>query len=213
MGAYHTKCPVCPAEFRAPLGSELTVETNAHLQLGRHMNAEHPEACFDCGRMAESPSWSQRFGHAFWEADRTCSYCGSAHPEDFLNAVADGFQVTPTDKNYKAYVDLPNRNPGAKRVMGASSGDPRPSDKWVAASTLTDEQLVEMGWSPNSGSHRYSWFLIDEVGATRNAKFYFQHLSQAQRDQFIDLYNAQVMKLAYPHYFYTRPYFCKPRGE
>jgi hypothetical protein len=64
-----------------------------------------------------------------------------------------------------------------------------------------------MGWSPNSVGVRYEWFLIDSVGPTRHAKFYFQHLSDAQRDHFIDLYNSRTMKLAYPHYFYARPYF------
>jgi hypothetical protein len=36
-----------------------------------------------------------------------CSYCGSIHPEAFMAALRQGFEVTPTDKNYKAYVDLP----------------------------------------------------------------------------------------------------------
>ena len=40
-----------------------------------------------------------------WRDDRTCSYCGSAHPDDFMAAVEAGKTLTPTDKDYKAYCD------------------------------------------------------------------------------------------------------------
>lgn len=36
--------------------------------------------------------------------DRTCSYCGGLHPDDFIRRVQEGEEVVPTDKNYKAYV-------------------------------------------------------------------------------------------------------------
>ena len=38
----------------------------------------------------------------------TCSYCGSLDPEKFFELVADGADVGPTDKNYKAYVKHPS---------------------------------------------------------------------------------------------------------
>jgi hypothetical protein len=38
---------------------------------------------------------------------RSCSYCGSLHPDDFMAAVANGDQIGPTDKSYKAYVGDP----------------------------------------------------------------------------------------------------------
>lgn len=33
-----------------------------------------------------------------------CSYCGSMHPEDFMDAARDGKEIGPTDKSYKVYV-------------------------------------------------------------------------------------------------------------
>ena len=39
-----------------------------------------------------------------WRDDKTCSYCGSLHPDEFFRLVEAGEEVTPTDKNYKAYV-------------------------------------------------------------------------------------------------------------
>ena len=38
---------------------------------------------------------------------RGCSYCGSLPPDDFMTAVRDGAAISPTDKNYKAYIQLP----------------------------------------------------------------------------------------------------------
>jgi hypothetical protein len=44
-----------------------------------------------------------------WRADQTCSYCGSLSPEEFFKAVEAGAKLTPTDKNYKAYLEVPGR--------------------------------------------------------------------------------------------------------
>ena len=38
---------------------------------------------------------------------------------------------------------------------------------------------------------------------------YFQHLSKADRARFIELHNADKMKIAFPGHFYTRPFFCR----
>ena len=40
-----------------------------------------------------------------WRPERnTCSFCGSIHPDDFIEAIRSGAPLTPTDKNYKVYV-------------------------------------------------------------------------------------------------------------
>jgi hypothetical protein len=36
---------------------------------------------------------------------RSCSYCGSMHPDDFMDAVRTSLKIGPTDKPYKLYVD------------------------------------------------------------------------------------------------------------
>jgi hypothetical protein len=46
--------------------------------------------------------------HSYWRGDRTCSFCGSMHPDDFMAAIKGGNQIVPTDKNYKAYVKTSN---------------------------------------------------------------------------------------------------------
>ena len=52
------------------------------------------------------------FANAPAEADgvplRSCSFCGSIHPEDFLALAEKGYAVGPTDKNYKVYLGSPH---------------------------------------------------------------------------------------------------------
>lgn len=84
-----------------------------------------------------------------WRESNTCSYCGSMSGEDFMNAVKDNADITPTDKNYKAYVT----------------------------------------YKENRG------------------KFYFQHLSNDQRIEFIKLLNDKKVNIGYPGYFYNLPFF------
>ncbi len=45
------------------------------------------------------------------------------------------------------------------------------------------------------------------VSGGRTPKFYFQHLSVDQQKEFIDLYNARKLKIAYPGHFYRMPFF------
>ena len=40
-----------------------------------------------------------------------------------------------------------------------------------------------------------------------SGKFYYQHFSEKQMSWFIELYNSQTMKVAYPGYFYVSPFF------
>jgi hypothetical protein len=47
------------------------------------------------------------------------------------------------------------------------------------------------------------------VKTTQFAKFYFQHLSNEDQDKFIKLVNDKQIKIGFPGYFYTTPYFCQ----
>ena len=35
---------------------------------------------------------------------KRCSYCGSIHPDVFMELCRQGVEITPTDKNYKVYL-------------------------------------------------------------------------------------------------------------
>lgn len=73
----------------------------------------------------DSPFRSPMNGAAHWsigrDGSRTCSYCGSLHPDDALEiltsyaAGVDGYHFSPTDKSYKFYGNRPG-------VQNASDG-------------------------------------------------------------------------------------------
>lgn len=96
-----------------------------------------------------------------------CSFCGSLHPEKFLELVTEGWVVEPTDKSYKAYL----RQVLAMEERTAEPGEPLPPI------------------------------------ACGRSKFYYQHLSEEQRQHFVDLYNDNTMRLGLPGYFYQMPFF------
>lgn len=120
-----------------------------------------------------------------WDLAGECSYCGSVSPGVlFARLNAGNVIVTPTDKNYKIYLDATPGSPLFRRQFRTdndSSGDPT---KWVWGSA--------------------------EVPTV---KFYFQHLTLEQREQFIALYNDKKMQMAYPHQFYVTPYFADELPE
>ncbi|MEU1596218.1 hypothetical protein ABZ468_26000 [Streptomyces sp. NPDC005708] len=113
--------------------------------------------------MAESGPWPHEEGHDTWSTrqglagqaavGRSCSFCGSLHPDRFMELVREGWIVGPTDKDYKAYLERP--------------------------------------------------------GGGVEAKFYFQHLSEAQCREFVDLYNSRAMSLGFPGRFYRMPFFME----
>ena len=129
-------------------------------------------------RMHEMGPWSREEGQDKWldsprrqgEVTPYCSFCGSLHPGKFLELVAKGWAVGPTDKNYKAYLHPVVNGPMRTGIPGQR---------------------------------------LPEVEQFTRAKFYFQHLSDAQQIQFIDLYNEGSMHFAMPGHFYVMPFFMR----
>ena len=70
--------------------------------------------------------------------DRTCSFCGSLHPDDFLAlcklAGEEGadVRIVPTDKDYKVYV---HRNNVANAIEGGMK-----FYKWHVVAPVTEKQ-------------------------------------------------------------------------
>lgn len=53
--------------------------------------------------------WQNRSGR------HACSYCGSLHPDEFMELVRTGAaELGPTDKNYKVYISGANAGDGGK---------------------------------------------------------------------------------------------------
>lgn len=66
---------------------------------------------------------------------------------------------------------------------------------------------VKAGSEVGPTDKNYKVYLDGHAG-----KFYLQHLSEAQRREFFDLYKDKTMKVGYPGYFYVLPFFMRPAG-
>lgn len=210
-----TDCPNCPATFRWGLASWKDSEAdrrdaNAFLKLSAHIDEAHPEVKFFCPRgPAPGGPFKPPFdGSAFWTGDETCSYCGSLSADAFFRAVEAGAVISPTDKNYKVYVDLAEPHPDEPTIrMSQSGGDgSRPDgDDWIKGDEPAAIAIAERegGYNPEQ------WVKVTPRGPKRFGKFYFPHLSEDEQNRFIDLLNAKKVSLAEPGHFYVLPYFIQ----
>jgi len=145
-------------------------------------------------RMGEFGPWPHEEGQDAWRPGAvgpSCSFCGSLHPDRFMELLREGWVVGPTDKNYKAYLGKP---------LTAEERDQRKAawvDRMSPLGTEDGAALADM-WEREHA----------HPSCGQEAKFYFQHLSEAQQQEFIELHNSKAMRLAYPGYFYVRPFFC-----
>ena len=58
----------------------------------------------------------------------------------------------------------------------------------------------------------YKVYVTNKGGDPIGIKFYFQHLSDDQQTEFINLLNAGKIELDYPQHFYVLPYFICIKG-
>ena len=173
----------------------------------------------ECPRRREAPNASRFPGSDRWttghglisqKGERSCSYCGSLHPDRFMELVREGWLVGPTDKSYKAYLARPYTD--AEKVTQR--------EKWHATDHVA-RAIRELGEKDGKTPAAIDADLDREWtervepfmgGGSRECKFYFQHLSEEQRHEFIDLLNTKQVQFSYPGYFYVLPFFCR-RGD
>lgn len=80
-------------------------------------------------------------------------------------------------------------------------------DRCPFCGSLTPERFLERaraGHQLGPTDKPYKVYLADS-----NDKFYFQHLTNEQRREFFDLFQAGQLNLAYPGHFYVLPFFIK----
>lgn len=153
-----------------------------------------------CPRRAEGPLAAEIGSDTYLErggligqeaAGRSCSYCGSLHPDRFLELLREGWYLGPTDKNYKAYLGKPLTDEEIARCR----------EQWL-------EQMKGVVAASDLGSGWEEQRLLIQGGG-QQAKFYYQHLSSDQRNEFIALHNSGEMKIGYPGRLYVMPSFCR----
>jgi hypothetical protein len=155
-----------------------------------------------CPRRAESPIAVTSPETDRWRDDKTCSYCGSLNPEVFMRLAAAGNKIIPTDKNYKAYIEVDNALVGKRACVSSST---HPTDGYEL---LTEELADTVSWERTTDRERYvgRYVRFSEHPAKKTRKFYFQHFSSEQQDRFVGLLNDKKLNLAAPGYFYVLPF-------
>jgi hypothetical protein len=168
-------------------------------------------------RMSDFGPWDRSEGLDKWTTGHrvgqdavglSCSFCGSLNPDRFLELVREGWIVGPTDKSYKAYLGRP-RTPediAARKAqwLVAELGIAATIRRLGEQDRKTPGQIeadVEEEWQTRQ-------LPLIENGCGQEAKFYYQHLSPEQCQEFIDLANSGRMRIGIPGYFYRLPFFC-----
>jgi hypothetical protein len=134
----------------------------------------------------------------------SCSYCGSLHPGKFMELVREGWIVGPTDKSYKAYLSRP--------ASVREKADRKTT--WLDQMTRdgVEAAALERGETPEEFRAALADHYDREVARSEafgsQEKFYFQHLTPEQRDEFIELHNSRQMNVGYPGHFYQLPFFA-----
>jgi hypothetical protein len=155
-----------------------------------------------CPRMVEATLPSQLSHVTHWRENGTCSYCGSISPEMLFAAIEAGTAVLgATDKNYKLYVDLPNPKEGQPRISASTNEKTAPGPEWLPA-----DAEAKAKWGLSDGT---TFYVVRPDGPMWHAKFYFQHLSDDQKQRFVDLHNARRLKFHAGDGFYVLPFFMK----
>lgn len=105
------------------------------------------------------------------------------------------------------------RAEGLDRFIPAH-GSPGPPFNCSFCGSLDPETLLD--WMANGGTITptdKTYKLYASFDGQREQKFYFHHLDQAQRTQFIAMYNLRdrPFRMGYPGFFYVLPYFVGRR--
>lgn len=106
-----------------------------------------------------------------------CAQCGSVSGDAFMEYVREGHVVHGSDKNYKAYLEK-------------DTGTPHETEEY----TYTNGDYSHTGTQAKQGT------------GIQHAKFYYQHLSSEQRNEFVQLWNNRTLN----HMIYVMPYFMGP---
>lgn len=156
---------------------------------------------------------AQRFGQTSWRpkgeklhpsndlpmAFRTCSYCGSIHPEDLIEAIKAGATLGGADWKYgwphKFYVDkIPNPNAGQPRSFTSMSiAGPEPTEEERASMQQYADRpdcelrVVQDGFSSSDGKPRYRLSVFQPDDPTTHGKFYNEHLNDLSPEAFAEL--------------------------
>lgn len=130
---------------------------------------------------------------------RTCSYCGSMHPEDLLEALKAGAELHMADMKYgwphKFYVDgVKNLNAGAlvrRSSMSIEGPEPTPAERASVERWATKDgceiRVIKESYAVRGGAPAYSLVVFEPDGPTTRGKFYSVHLKDVSDELLAEL--------------------------
>lgn len=136
----------------------------------------------------------------------SCSYCGSLHPDTFMEKIREGWIVGPTDKPWKVYVDKPYEPEEIERIKTGSI-------TWKTVRRLKLDEGATEEEATTAADADWDTHEASKLTGRTVAKFYFVHLSVEQQAEFLELYNTRAMRLSYPGHLYVLPYFARSAAE
>ena len=203
MTEHPLDCAICQKSFKwghdedSAIVDMKSYSENAYWKLVFHMREKHLDATMSCKHRGlglindNADFWYIRHGL------RVCSYCGSLHPDDFMSAVKCGNRLTPTDKNYKAYIQIKNPVAGNECVISTSSGP--------VMNLYTKEFNIPDPTADEIAANRYERKTMGVEPEFTRVKFYYSHLTEEQMIDFIDYYSNNKMNVS--NDFYVLPFF------
>lgn len=126
-------------------------------------------------------------GGPYMHTFRTCSYCGSIHPDELIEHVRLGTgQLHGTTQNNKVYLDIPNPVAGQRVRVGGECGPVFSPDapSGVIARLLAEHSMPDRLGRPTLRERirgRYSRAIMGEAPTLVRAKLRTWHLSEDQR--------------------------------
>lgn len=151
------------------------------------------------GRCAPEVVAARSFPSPHWRANNTCSHCGGLRPSLALLAIQGGAKVTPTDKNYKMYLELPNPEVGKLRIIGSRNFESGRDDGFQKVTP----ELIAAHPHIDFRHHMNDWVQLSPHTATRTAKVYFNHFSESQAVELVRLWLSGKINFEYPGSFYS----------
>lgn len=131
-----------------------------------------------------------------------CSYCGSLHPDTFMEKIRNGWIVGPTDKPWKAYLDRPYEPEEIERIKTGSI-------TWKTVRRLKLDEGASEEEATAAANVDWDTHEAPHLTGRTVAKFYFVHLSVEQQNEFLELHNTRAMRISHPGYLYAKPYFAR----
>lgn len=131
------------------------------------MNFPKRPTCHDDNYQAKrfgSVIWCNPYREILW---RTCSYCGSIHPEDLIKEIKRGAKLSGADWKYgwphKLYLSTPNPEPNTDYIISSANFKPEAGGEYFKEEIEGSTRWVQYGKQLSLHGKWYNEHITDEM--------------------------------------------------